>query len=128
MEESLRIGAFFWSILAENSDFNHTFYSVVSKDLIVSFLSHLHAGRKEHYPVHCHAASPEHNGRSLVSSQLPFSASKLSHFRVIPMIYEVLVMGLALHKAAEFWSISAGFSGLTLVKIVVFDQVIYFFL
>lgn len=44
------------------------------------------------------------------------------------MIYGVILMALAIYKAAEFWSMSSGFKGLDLVKVLVVDQVIYFVL
>ncbi|EJD03182.1 uncharacterized protein FOMMEDRAFT_134292 [Fomitiporia mediterranea MF3/22] len=45
---------------------------------------------------------------------------------IIPLAYELLIMGLTLARAVEFWQLSAGFKGLTLVKIVVLDQIMYF--
>ncbi|OCB87160.1 hypothetical protein A7U60_g5675 [Sanghuangporus baumii] len=47
---------------------------------------------------------------------------------VIPMIYGVILMALALYKATEYWRISAGFKGFTLVKVLIQDQIIYFIL
>ncbi|EJD03183.1 uncharacterized protein FOMMEDRAFT_20352 [Fomitiporia mediterranea MF3/22] len=43
-----------------------------------------------------------------------------------PLVYDLLIMGLTLVRAAEFWHLSTGFRGFTLVKIIVFDQFIYF--
>ena len=37
-------------------------------------------------------------------------------------------MILALYKATEYWKLSAGFKGFTLVKVLVLDQVVYFIL
>ena len=37
-------------------------------------------------------------------------------------------MVLALYKATEYWRISAGFKGFTLVKILLRDQALYFVL
>ncbi|KAL5512646.1 hypothetical protein ACEPAG_2912 [Sanghuangporus baumii] len=45
---------------------------------------------------------------------------------LIPMIYGLILMILALHKAAKYWRISAGFKGLSLVKVLIRDQVVYF--
>ncbi|KAH8112208.1 hypothetical protein DFH11DRAFT_513148 [Phellopilus nigrolimitatus] len=45
---------------------------------------------------------------------------------VPPMLYETTLMVLALHKAAEHWREMAGFSELTLVKVLIQDQAIYF--
>lgn len=42
------------------------------------------------------------------------------------MVYGLILMGLALYKAAEFWKLSAGFNGFELVKVLIEDQVIYF--
>ena len=44
------------------------------------------------------------------------------------MVYGAILMVLALFKAAEYWRISAGFKGSTLVKILIRDQVLYFML
>ena len=35
-------------------------------------------------------------------------------------------MALALYKAAEYWRMSAGFKGFTLVKVLIYDQILYF--
>ena len=37
-------------------------------------------------------------------------------------------MALALYKAAEYWKMSAGFKGFTLVKVLIEDQIVYFLL
>lgn len=42
------------------------------------------------------------------------------------MVYGVILMALATHKAAEFWRQSSDFKGLNLVKVLIIDQVIYF--
>ncbi|KAH8109872.1 hypothetical protein DFH11DRAFT_1547956 [Phellopilus nigrolimitatus] len=42
------------------------------------------------------------------------------------MVYEIILMVLALHKAAEHWRETAGFSQFTLVKVLIQDQAIYF--
>ena len=42
------------------------------------------------------------------------------------MIYGALLMVLALYKAAEYWRMSAGFKGFTLVKVLIIDQILYF--
>ena len=52
----------------------------------------------------------------------------LNCFRIIPMVHGTILMVLALYKAAEYWKISAGFKGFTLVKILIRDQAIYFML
>ena len=44
------------------------------------------------------------------------------------MIYGAILMVLALYKAAEYWKISAGFKGFTLVKVLIRDQALYFIL
>ena len=41
--------------------------------------------------------------------------------RVIPTTYGVILMILALYKATEYWKLSAGFEGFTLVKVLVLD-------
>ncbi|KAH8109854.1 hypothetical protein DFH11DRAFT_1746854 [Phellopilus nigrolimitatus] len=43
-----------------------------------------------------------------------------------PMLYAVILMVLALYKAAEHWRETAGFSQFTLVKVLIQDQAIYF--
>ncbi|KAL5524841.1 hypothetical protein ACEPAF_9987 [Sanghuangporus sanghuang] len=47
---------------------------------------------------------------------------------MIPVGYGVVLMGLALYKASAYWKESAGFRGLTLAKVLVRDQVLYFML
>ncbi|THH02981.1 hypothetical protein EW145_g6637 [Phellinidium pouzarii] len=46
----------------------------------------------------------------------------------IPLLYGLILMILALYKAAEYWKMSAGFRGFELVKVLIRDQVVYFFL
>ncbi|KAH8112198.1 hypothetical protein DFH11DRAFT_1511912, partial [Phellopilus nigrolimitatus] len=43
-----------------------------------------------------------------------------------PMLYGIILMILALYKAAEHWRETAGFSKVTLVKVLIQDQAIYF--
>ncbi|KAH8109716.1 hypothetical protein DFH11DRAFT_1515250 [Phellopilus nigrolimitatus] len=43
-----------------------------------------------------------------------------------PMLYETILMVLALYKAAEHWRETAGFNQFALVKVLVQDQAIYF--
>ncbi|KAH8109814.1 hypothetical protein DFH11DRAFT_1809663, partial [Phellopilus nigrolimitatus] len=43
-----------------------------------------------------------------------------------PMLYALILMCLALYKAAEHWRETAGFSQFTLVKVLIQDQAIYF--
>ncbi|KAH8109217.1 hypothetical protein DFH11DRAFT_964304 [Phellopilus nigrolimitatus] len=45
-----------------------------------------------------------------------------------PMLYAIILMILALYKAAEHWRETAGFSQFTLVKVLIQDQAIYFIL
>ncbi|EJC99034.1 uncharacterized protein FOMMEDRAFT_170790 [Fomitiporia mediterranea MF3/22] len=47
---------------------------------------------------------------------------------ILPMVYSVLLMALALYKATEFWKMQAGFKGFKLVKVLIQDQAIYFLL
>ena len=42
------------------------------------------------------------------------------------MVYGLILMALATHKAAEFWRMSVGFKGFTLITVLIRDQVIYF--
>ncbi|KAL5530955.1 hypothetical protein ACEPAG_3831 [Sanghuangporus baumii] len=44
----------------------------------------------------------------------------------IPLFFECFLMILALYKSASFWSMSQGFKGFNLVKVLVVDQAIYF--
>ncbi|KAH8112158.1 hypothetical protein DFH11DRAFT_1858205 [Phellopilus nigrolimitatus] len=46
--------------------------------------------------------------------------------RVAAMLYGIILMILALYKAAEHWRETAGFSQFTLVKVLIQDQAIYF--
>ncbi|KAH8109226.1 hypothetical protein DFH11DRAFT_1814401 [Phellopilus nigrolimitatus] len=43
-----------------------------------------------------------------------------------PMLFAIILMTLALYKAAEHWRETAGFSQFTLVKVLIQDQAIYF--
>ncbi|KAH8109816.1 hypothetical protein DFH11DRAFT_1809670 [Phellopilus nigrolimitatus] len=43
-----------------------------------------------------------------------------------PLLYAIILMGLALYKAAEYWRETAGFSQFILVKVLIQDQAIYF--
>ncbi|KAH8112167.1 hypothetical protein DFH11DRAFT_1545872 [Phellopilus nigrolimitatus] len=43
-----------------------------------------------------------------------------------PMLYEIILMALALYKAAEYWRETGGFSQFALVKVLIQDQAIYF--
>ena len=42
------------------------------------------------------------------------------------MAHGVILIILALYKAAEYWKVSAGFKGFTLVKVLIQDQAVYF--
>ena len=42
------------------------------------------------------------------------------------MIFGLLLMVLAIYKAAEYWKMSSGFEGFELVKVIIKDQVLYF--
>lgn len=44
------------------------------------------------------------------------------------MVYGVILMALAIYKAADFWRLSGGFKGFNLVKVLIVDQAIYFIL
>ena len=44
------------------------------------------------------------------------------------MVYGAILTVLAIYKAAEYWKISAGFKGSTLVNILIRDQALYFML
>ncbi|KAH8112184.1 hypothetical protein DFH11DRAFT_1858210 [Phellopilus nigrolimitatus] len=45
---------------------------------------------------------------------------------VVPLLYGIILMVLALYKAAEHWRETAGFSQFTLGKVLIQDQAIYF--
>ncbi|OCB83890.1 hypothetical protein A7U60_g9096 [Sanghuangporus baumii] len=47
---------------------------------------------------------------------------------IIPMVYNLVLMILAVYKAGEYWRMSAGLKGFQLVKVVIKDQIIYFIL
>ena len=51
---------------------------------------------------------------------------QLTPSRLVLSLYGALLMALALYKAAEYWRVSAGFKGFTLVKVLIEDQIIYF--
>ena len=46
--------------------------------------------------------------------------------RLIPLAYGVVLMVLALCQASEYWRVSAGFNGFALVKVLIYDQILYF--
>ncbi|KAL5524847.1 hypothetical protein ACEPAF_9993 [Sanghuangporus sanghuang] len=45
---------------------------------------------------------------------------------VVPMVYGVILVILALYRAADYWRMSFGFKGFALVKVLIQDQVMYF--
>ncbi|KAI5119213.1 hypothetical protein M0805_007724 [Coniferiporia weirii] len=45
-----------------------------------------------------------------------------------PLVFELILMVLALYKAAHFWRESGGFGGANLVKVLIQDQALYFVL
>ncbi|KAI5119379.1 hypothetical protein M0805_001054 [Coniferiporia weirii] len=44
-----------------------------------------------------------------------------------PLVYGSILMILAIYKASKFWRLSAGFSNFSVVKILIEDQAVYFF-
>lgn len=44
------------------------------------------------------------------------------------MVYGIMLMVLAIYRAAELWRLSSGFKGSKLVKVLIVDQAIYFVL
>ena len=63
-------------------------------------------------------------------SSVKHQSSLTSHLRnrILPMSYSFMLMLLAVYKAAEYWKISGDFKGIPLVKVVIQDQVMYFFM
>ena len=55
-----------------------------------------------------------------------FSIPSLIGCRVLPMAYGFGLLCLMLYKAIEFWKLSARFNGLSLVRILIQDQVLYY--
>ncbi|KAL5512053.1 hypothetical protein ACEPAH_5272 [Sanghuangporus vaninii] len=49
-------------------------------------------------------------------------------FWSIPMVYSTILFSLALYKAVGFWMINRSLESLTLVKVLIQDQIIYFIL
>ena len=45
---------------------------------------------------------------------------------MIPLMYGMILMVLALYKAKEYWRASFGLHGFTLVKILILDQILYY--
>ncbi|KAL5476988.1 hypothetical protein ACEPAI_3174 [Sanghuangporus weigelae] len=45
---------------------------------------------------------------------------------LIPMVYGLLLLVLAIYKAIEFWKLSPGFKDFRLVRVLVKDQVLYY--
>ena len=71
--------------------------------------------------------TPVHNFRNgLVRAILIVEKYELNVYRVVPIAYGTLLLGLALYKAAEYWKASSGFKGFKLVKVLVLDQLLYF--
>ena len=48
--------------------------------------------------------------------------------RMMPLVFAVILMILALHKATLFWRLTAGFRGFRLLTVVIQDQFLYFML
>lgn len=46
--------------------------------------------------------------------------------RAVPMIYDSLLLVLALYKAAALWKESSKLEGLSLLRVLIRDQAIYF--
>ena len=63
-----------------------------------------------------------------IPTSSPEKHSDYCYIRIIPLIYAIVLIVLALHKAASFWKLSAGFRGVVLVKVLIKDQVLYFLL
>ncbi len=42
------------------------------------------------------------------------------------MVFECILLVLALYKASEFWKLSKGLTGFHLVRVLVVDQGVYF--
>ena len=67
------------------------------------------------------------SGRSLYSNVLAYAKVAYAvKCRCIPVAYSVILMVLALYKAAQVWNETQGTKGTELVKILIQDQVIYF--
>ncbi|KAL5514178.1 hypothetical protein ACEPAG_2266 [Sanghuangporus baumii] len=45
---------------------------------------------------------------------------------LVPVVYGMILLVLALYKAAEYWKLSSGFKGFHLVRVLIQDQVIYY--
>lgn len=67
-------------------------------------------------------------GVTWLVSELNQNKSPLTFSRIIPLAYSIILLALALYKAVEYWRMSAGFKGFALVKVLVQDQIIYFWL
>lgn len=48
------------------------------------------------------------------------------NYRIIPILYGLLLMGFALYKGVIIWKENSGLHTFGLVKVFVRDQVIYF--
>lgn len=59
---------------------------------------------------------------------LRYISKLLTKFRIIPMVYGIILMVLAFSESAQYWRESAGLNGFPLVKVLIQDQVIYFIL
>ena len=46
--------------------------------------------------------------------------------RIIPSVYQAILMVLALSRAATIYRETEGFAGVKLVKVLIVDQVLYF--
>ena len=55
-----------------------------------------------------------------------FKQKVFTDCRTTPMIYGLLLMLLALYKAAALWKAQPGMNTLRLIKVLVRDQVVYF--
>ncbi|KAL5498596.1 hypothetical protein ACEPAH_1950 [Sanghuangporus vaninii] len=45
---------------------------------------------------------------------------------LVPTTYGLILLCLALYKAAEYWKLSSGFKGFRLVRVLIQDQVVYY--
>ncbi|KAH8108991.1 hypothetical protein DFH11DRAFT_1691282 [Phellopilus nigrolimitatus] len=65
--------------------------------------------------------------RSMFAMEAAFTLGILVYIILLyKVVVELLLMVLALYRAADYWRTSAGLRGCTLVKVVVQDQALYF--
>lgn len=91
--------------------------------------------RESYIDLHnCPCCSSKVGGLMLVTSSwlisIPHSVQLMNQFRMVPLIYGIILMTMAIHKMIQWnkYSQSSRITSSKLVRVLIQDQVMYFFL